>query len=62
MLIVFRHEQRVDARLACQGRVASPRPERCPVCGHGWVTFDGWWPRAARRGPVAVSSGALRQP
>jgi hypothetical protein len=54
MQIVFRLEVRVDAWLACQGRVDTPRPESCPTCGCAWLTFDGWRPRQTRRGRVDI--------
>jgi hypothetical protein len=54
VLIVFRLQQRVDAWLAERGRVEVPRPGCCPVCGHRWLTFDGWRPRQTRRGRVDI--------
>ncbi|MGH8887900.1 MAG: hypothetical protein ACRDYX_22595 [Egibacteraceae bacterium] len=54
MLIVFAVEVGVDELLAARGRVDTPRPERCPGCGHGWLTFAGWWTKRARRGPVDI--------
>lgn len=54
MLIVFVVEVSVDAFVAVRGRVQTPRPERCPACGHGWVIFDGWRSRQTRRGPVDI--------
>jgi hypothetical protein len=52
--MVFAVEVSLDEFFARRGRVATPRPERCPSCRHAWVTFDGWWPRQTRRGPVDV--------
>ena len=54
LLMVFAVEVPLDEFLARRGRVATPRPVRCPACGHGWVTFDGWWTRQTRRGPVDI--------
>jgi hypothetical protein len=44
----------LDEFFARRGRVATPRPERCPSCGHRWVIFDGWWTRQTRGGPVDI--------
>jgi len=52
--MVFVLEVGVDAWLVAGGRVAVPRPVSCPVCGHGWVAFDGWYRRHTRRGRVAI--------
>lgn len=52
--MVFVLEVRVDAWLEAGGRVEVPRPASCPVCGHGRVTFDGWYPRHTRRGRVWI--------
>lgn len=54
MQIVFVLEVSVDAWLEAGGRVETPRPESCPACGHGRVTFHGWYSRQTRRGPVAI--------
>ena len=40
--------------VARRGRVVTPRPERCPVCGHDRLTFAGWWPKQTRLGVVDV--------
>jgi hypothetical protein len=52
--IVFVLEVSVDAWLAVVGRVETPRPRVCPACGHGRVTFDGWYARETRRGRVWI--------
>jgi hypothetical protein len=52
--MVFRLEGRVDAWLDARGRVEVARPQRCPVCGHDRLIFDGWRPRHTRRGPVDI--------
>lgn len=39
---------------ACRGRVPQPPPQRCPACGHGRLTFAGWWTRLTRQGPVDI--------
>lgn len=52
--MVFAVEASIDEFVACRGRVVTPRPECCGVCGHGWLTFDGWWTRQTRRGPVDI--------
>ena len=54
--MVFVLEGRVDAWLQAGGRVVAPRPASCPVCGHGWVTFDfdGFYPRHTRWGRVRI--------
>jgi len=54
MQMVFVLEVRVDAWLRAGGRVGVPRPVSCPVCGHGWVTFAGFYPRHTRRGRVWI--------
>lgn len=54
MQMVFVLEVGVDAWLSAGGRVEIPRPSSCPSCGHGRVTFDGWYPRHTRRGRVAI--------
>ena len=54
VLIVFAVEVSLDEFYAERGRVGTPRPERCPACGHGGVTFAGWWTKQTRRGPVGV--------
>lgn len=54
LLIVFAVEVGVDELLALRGRVDTPRPERCPGCGHGRLTFAGWWPKRTRRGRVDI--------
>ena len=54
VLMVFAVGVGLDEFLAVRGRVATPRPRRCPACGHGRVTFDGWWTRQTRRGPVDI--------
>lgn len=53
-MIVFAVEAPIEEFLARQGRVATPRPARCPVCRHPWVIFDGWWTRWTRRGRVDI--------
>jgi hypothetical protein len=52
--MVFAVEVPLDEFLSWRGRVVTPRPERCPSCRHPWVTFDGWWTRQTRRGPVDI--------
>lgn len=54
MRIVFELEERVEDWLAAGGRVATPRPERCPACGHERLSFEGWYPRRLRRGRVVL--------
>jgi len=54
VLIVFAVGVTVAELIARRGRVATPRPECCPVCGHDWLTFAGWWPRQTRWGRVDV--------
>ncbi len=54
MQMVFVLEVRVDAWLEAGGRVKVPRPASCPECGHGWVIFDGFYPRHTRRGRVWI--------
>ncbi|MGH3755927.1 MAG: helix-turn-helix domain-containing protein [Pseudonocardiaceae bacterium] len=53
-MIVFPLRVDVAEWLACRGRIDTPRPQSCPVCGHGRLTFDGWWPRRTRRGRVDI--------
>lgn len=38
--------------MTAAGRIETPRPARCPACGHGRVIFDGWYRRQTRRGLV----------
>ena len=52
MLIVFQLDVPVGAWLERKGRVVVPRPERCPACRHGRLTFAGWRPRVTRWGKV----------
>lgn len=52
--MVFAVEVSLDEFFARRGRVVTPRPERCPGCEHRRVTFDGWWTRQTRRGPVDI--------
>ena len=40
--------------MVAAGRVEVPRPSSCPSCGHGRVSFDGWYPRQTRRGRVSI--------
>lgn len=54
MQIVFVLGVGVEAWLAAAGRVEVPRPLSCPSCGHGEVSFDGWYPRQTRRGRVWI--------
>ena len=54
MLIVFAVEECLDEFMAKRGRVVTPRPERCPACGHGRVTFAGWRTRQTRQGVVDI--------
>lgn len=54
MQMVFVLGVRVDAWLEAGGRVEVPRPASCPSCGHGWVIFDGVYPRQTRRGQVWI--------
>lgn len=54
MQIVFVLEVAVEAWLVAAGRVEVPRPGSCPSCGHGWLCFDGWYPRETRRGRVSI--------
>lgn len=64
--IVFVLEIAVEAWLAAAGRIEVPRPSSCPSCGHGRVSFDGWYPRQTRRGRVSIQrvlcgNGGCRQ-
>jgi len=52
--MVFVVEAGLDEFFARRGRVATPRPDRCPACGHERVIFDGWWTKRTRRGPVDI--------
>lgn len=54
MQIVFVLEGRVEDWLAVGGRVATPKPSSCPSCGATRLSFDGWYPRQTRRGPVDI--------
>lgn len=54
MLMVFAVEVSLEEFLARRGRIVTPRPDSCPACRHRRVTFDGWWTRQTRRGPVDV--------
>lgn len=54
MLIVFDVQTTLREFVAVRGRVDTPRPERCPACGHERVTFAGWWRRLTRHGPVDI--------
>lgn len=53
MLIVFAVDN-AEELFARRGRVATPKPGRCPGCGHDGLSFAGWWTRHTRRGPVDI--------
>lgn len=54
MQIIFVLEVAVEVWLAAAGRIEVPRPSSCPACGHGEVSFDGWYRRQTRRGRVSI--------
>lgn len=62
MLVPFTVEMPVAAFLTARGRVATPRPDRCPTCETaGEMTFAGWWTRRTRHGPVDIHRVACRR-